>query len=40
MAVALVALLATVALLGRGRRPFQAALGIALVDVVLLAVVL
>lgn len=40
VAVALVALLATVALLGRGRRPFQAALGIALVDVVLLAVVL
>ncbi len=40
VAGALVALLAAVALLGRDRRPFQAALGIALVDVVLLAVAL
>jgi 4-hydroxybenzoate polyprenyltransferase len=40
VAVAVVALLGALALTGRGRRPFRAAMGIALVNVVLLAVVL
>lgn len=40
VAVLVVAALGGVALVSRGRRPFQAAMGIALVDVVLLAVVL